>query len=205
MARRAAVLALVVLGVLASSANATVMVEISLEDMIRDSVGIVHGRVIHSGTQMVIGDGTMDPHTVTTLQVGNWLKGESSTNTIMIRELGGTYGRNGRGGGMWIDGTPQYRVGEEVIVFLDYDPQDPDYFRTLQLAQGKFVVIHGVGGTPAAVARDMAAIAFAEWTDGRMTISHGGREMMELQSFLDLIQNVAQIPGGTTHTVGGGR
>lgn len=205
MARRAAVLALVVLGAVASNAYATVMVEIALEDMVRDSVAIVHGRVIHSGTQMVIGDGTMDPHTVTTLQVSDWLKGESSTNTIQIRELGGTYGPGGRAGGMWIDGTPRYAVGEEVIVFLHYDPDDPDYFRTLQLAQGKFVVVHGIGGTPAAVARDTAAVAFAEWTDGQMTIRHGGREMMDLQSFIDLIQNVVEIPGGETHTVGGGR
>ena len=205
MARRAAVLALVVLGAVASSASATVMVEIALEDMIRDSVAIVHGRVIHSGTQMVIGDGTMDPHTVTTLEVDRWLKGDSDATTVLIRELGGTYGRNGRGGGMWIDGTPRYQVGEEVIVFLGYDPDDPDYFRTMQLAQGKFVVIHGVGGAPAAVARDTAAIAFAEWTNGRMTLRHGGRDMIELQTFVDLIRNVIEIPGGETHTVGGGR
>ncbi len=206
MSRRAAALALVLTGVfLGGRADATVMVEVPLEDMARDSVAIVRGRVVHSGTQMVMGAGSLDPHTVTTLQVLDWIKGQEPVERIVIRELGGAYGPNGRGGGMWIDGTPRYALGEEVIVFLERDPVDPTYYRTYAMSQGKFVVIHGLPGVPAVVARDTRAVAFAQWTSGRMTLSHGGREVMQLEAFVDLVRGVIRLDVSGQESLGGAR
>ena len=179
-----------------SIARATVMVEVALEDMIRDASVIVRGRVIHSGTQMLIRENGMDPATVTTLQADQWLKGRGGP-TITIRELGGLIGPGGQGGGMRIDGTPTYAVGEEVLVFLEADPDDATYFRTYAMSQGKFVVLRGVGGAPDVVARDTATIAFARWARGRMTIHHGGREVLPLESFVELVRGVqTYFPGG---------
>lgn len=173
----------------APPARATVMVEVSLEDMIRDSVAIVRGRVIHSGTQMLMREHGLDPATVTTLQVGEWLKGQGGP-TITLRELGGLIGPGGQGGGMRIDGTPTYSLGEEVLVFLAPDPDDATYFRTYAMAQGKFVVLRGVGGAPDVVARDTATVAFARWTRGRMTLHHGNREVLPLDTFVELVRGV---------------
>lgn len=204
--RRALAVALSLVGALVGSrADATVMVEVPLEDMARDAVAIVRGRVIHSGTQLVMSAGSLDPHTVTTVQVLDWIKGEEEAPQVVIRELGGTYGPNGQGGGMWIDGTPRYAVGEEVIVFLERDPNDPAYYRTYAMSQGKFVVIHGLPGVPAAVARDTRAIAFAQWASGRMTISHGGREVMQLDAFVDLVRGAARLDAPAQDSVGGAR
>jgi hypothetical protein len=172
-----------------STARATVMVEVALEDMIRDSVAIVRGRVIHSGTHMLVREHGMDPATVTTLRVDEWLKGEGGP-TLSIRELGGLIGPTGQGGGMRIDGTPQYALGEEVLVFLAPDPDDATYFRTYAMAQGKFVVLRGVGGAPDVVTRDTATVAFARWARGRMTLHHGNREVLPLDSFVELVRGV---------------
>ncbi len=202
MSRRVALWALVLVGVLmGSSAGATVMVEVPLEDMARDAAVIVRARVVHTGTQMVMRDGSFDPYTVTTLQVLEGIKGAGEAEQLLVRELGGTY----RGGGMWIDGTPRYALGEEVVVFLEHDPIDATYFRTYAMSQGKFVVLHGLPGVPAAVARDTRAVAFARWTDGRMTLSHGGREVMQLEAFLDLLRGVVRLDAPARSSVGGAR
>ena len=202
MSRRIVAIALAVVGALwGSRVGATVMVEVPIEDMARDAVAIVRARVVHSGTQMVINDGSFDPYTVTTLEVLDWIKGEGQTAQVVVRELGGTY----RGGGMWIDGTPRYALGEEVVVFLERDPLDASYFRTYAMSQGKFVVIHGLPGVPAAVARDTAAVAFAQWTNGRMTLTHGGREVMQLEAFVDLLRGVVRLDTPREDAVGGAR
>ncbi|MBJ74449.1 MAG: hypothetical protein CMN31_24490 [Sandaracinus sp.] len=189
----------------APRAEATVMVEVALEDMVRDSVAIVRGRVVHVGSQVVMNGDSLDPHTLATVQVTDWIKGEGG-QTLTVRELGGTYGPNGQAGGMWIDGTPRYQVGEEVIVFLERDPNDPHYFRTYAMAQGKFVVTQGVGGAPATVSRDAASVGFARWLDGRMTIESGGHEVMPLDTFLATIRGVTQVYApGHDDVLGGSR
>ena len=170
-------------GLWGSSAEATVMVELTLEDMARDAVAIVHGRVVRSGGHLAIRDGSAEPFTVTTLDVVEWVKGPGG-DQIELREIGGELG--GDQGGMAIDGVPNYDVGEEVVVFLENDP-DGDFYRTYGMVQGKFVVLHGVPGVPDTVVRDAEAVSFARWTEGQMVLNRGTRETMALETFLDAV------------------
>jgi hypothetical protein len=173
----------------ASTASATVMVEVPLDELIRNADAIVHGRVTNTGVRMAIEDGQMEPHTVTTIAVHEWLAGEGG-ETVRIRELGGEW----QGGGVHYEGTPRYRVGEEVVVFLERRPEAPHDLRTLAMVQGKFVVRPGVPGVPASVSRDLSGIAFARWVDGHQTVSAPGRQpAMALETFL---AHVRQVRGG---------
>jgi len=150
---------------LAGPARATVMVEVSLEDMARDADVIALGTITRTGDQVV------------------------------IRERGGVW----QGGGHWIDGTPQYRVGEEVVVFLQRDPSKPDSFRTYAMAQGKFEVLRGVPGTSGQVRRDLEGMAFAHWDGQGMELGHaGGAPTMALGPFLDRIREVRNVYGGSS-------
>ena len=114
--RRYSVMLAMIIGtfVVASSAQATVMVEVGVDDMAADADAILVGQVIHSAVQMVLHDGSLEPHTVTRIRVNDWLYGGAAAE-ITIRELGG---ETAQLGGMWISGTPRYEVGEEVLVFL---------------------------------------------------------------------------------------
>ncbi|MBO6938806.1 MAG: hypothetical protein JJ863_27805 [Deltaproteobacteria bacterium] len=170
-------------GLWGSSAEATVMVELTLEDMARDAVAIVHGRVVRTGGHLGIRDGSAEPFTVTTLDVIEWIKGPGG-DRIELREIGGELG--GNRGGMAIDGVPNYDVGEEVVVFLENDPHG-DFYRTYGMVQGKFVVLHGVPGVPDTVVRDSEAVTFARWTEGRMVLQRGTQEAMALETFLDAV------------------
>lgn len=181
----AAVLAVVVC---ASSAAATVMVEVPLEDMARDADAIVHGVVERTGTQMVVREGAMEPQTLTTIRVREWLEG-GPADRVTVREIGGEW----QGGGLRIDGTPSYRPGEEVILFLERHPERSDEYRTYAMVQGKFVVLHGVPGVPSMVRRDLESVAFARWSGGEMSVQGAqSGPALPLESFLDLVRRWAR-------------
>ena len=186
------------IGLLASSlafagpAAATVMVEVALEDMVRDSQGIVRAHVVDSGVQMQLRAGGYEPTTITTLRVDEWIVG-SGPRTIRLREIGGVHARGGRR----IDGTPTYRPGAEVIVALDSDADGIDsYFRTYGLAQGKWLVFRDA--QVPTVRRDLGGVAFAAWTAGMMTMNHRGANITTLQAFLDRVWDIGELDGRPT-------
>ncbi len=171
---------------IASTASATVMVEVPLEELIQSADVIVHGTVVSSRVRMEMRDGALEPQTLTTIHVLEWIAGPGG-ETVELRELGGTW----QGGGVRFDGTPEYRAGEEVVVFLQRRPEAPHDLRTAAMVQGKFMVRHGVPGVPARVQRDLAGISFARWADGHQIIAQPtGEPTMELGAFLDYVRFV---------------
>lgn len=171
---------------IASTASATVMVEVPLEEMIARADVIVLGTVSASSVRLDVGEPGIRPETITTIRVAEWLAGEGG-ETVRLRELGGTW----QGGGLRYDGTPEYHVGEEVVVFLERRPDAPHDLRTLAMVQGKFMVRRGAPGVPDSVSRDLSGIAFARWIDGRQTVAQATAEpAMELATFLDFVRRV---------------
>ena len=184
---------------LAPTAHATVMVEIPLEDLVRDADAIVLGTVERVGVRLQMdpdGQG-MDPHTITVVRVSEWLKG-SGSDLVTIDELGGVMGEMG----LRIDGTPEYRPNQRVVVFLH---RVDGRLRTLQMAQGAFEVLPGVPGTPSIVQRDLEAIGLARWTEGQMSVEHGGRSAMRLDDFLAFVRATLTNLELSGDAVGGAR
>lgn len=193
-------------------ARATVMVAIPLEELVASSDAIVHARVARSGSRMALGEdgpGTMTPHTLSELRVLEWLAGsdvDGDPTTVVVDEIGGTY----PGGGMRIDGTPEFHPGEEVVVFLS---RADGRWRTRGMVQGLFVVRPAVPGARTMVVRDTSDVGFARWEGGPMTIEEGGRDEMELAAFLawirDTVSQLGRVGGGAgtlvprSGTVGG--
>ena len=190
----AVVAALVTVLAAARPARATVMVELALEDMIRDSDAIVRGVVERSAVRMDLRTGQMEPWTITRVRTSNWLKSSSRAREsaiVEIEELGGVW----NGGGSWIDGTPRYRVNEEVVVILKRD--DEGHLRTLGMVQGKFVVYRGAPGVPTSIARDLSSVGFARWVDGQMTIAQlRGDPALAFDGFAALVRRMSAYAGG---------
>lgn len=173
-----------------SRGAATVMVEVPLEDMVRDADVIVRGVVTHTGVQMALGPDGLEPHTVTTLEVTAWLKGDVRTTTLTIRELGGV----GQDFARWIDGTPRYRQGEEVVAFLRVHPEHPNDYRTYGMAQGHFTVLRGVPGTASVVIRDLGGIAFARFGGGHTQVSETSAPVrLQLDALLRVISDIGGL------------
>ena len=169
---------------LAAPASATVMVELSLDELIQRADVIVHGTVTASAVRVEMRDGSLEPQALTTIRVHEWIAGTGG-ETVQLRELGGSW----EGGGVHYDGTPAYERGEEVVLFLERRPDAPHDLRTLAMVQGKFSVRHGVPGVPSCVLRDLSSISFVRWADGRQSVSEPSEEAaMELQTFLEFIR-----------------
>ncbi len=206
LARRRSALALFTLSfalLVAMPAAATVMVEIPMEDLVATSDAIVHAHVLRTGSQLETYEGRLEPHTVTELRIDDWLKGDGEER-ITIDEIGGEVG----GRGSWIDGTPRYAPGEEVVVFLRQLPSGA--FRTVGMAQGRFDVVHTASGEglTTIVERDTSTIAFASWVNGQMQVRDGGHSpSVEYATFVGFVSSVMEqlaLPPGP-RTTGGAR
>ena len=190
---------------LAIPAHATVMVEIPIEQLIGDADVIVHGTVVRDGTRLAQIDGRFEPHSIAEVRVEDWLKGDSA-DVLEIDEIGGETPSYGR----WIEGTPRYRRGDEVIVFLRRLPSGS--FRTLGMAQGRFEVGHAITSTPGGeitVRRDTSTVAFASWADGQMIVHDGAvGPTVAYGEFVGFVRSVVEqlvLAGSSTSTTAGAR
>lgn len=131
-------------------ALATVMREASVPQLAHDAEVVARGRVAKTESR-VSGDG-MRLFTVVTLDVAEAWKGAPG-KTVQIQVPGGS--RNGIG--QIVQGAPQFREGEDVVVFLRGPgarastaraPQVP--LRVVAMAQGKFEVARDEAGAEVA-------------------------------------------------------
>ncbi len=118
---------------LASSAQATTVVSLSLEELVKRSDLVVRATV--QGQRAFV-EGPRDwIYTVSDLNVHESLKGDTKAGvTLQVRQVGGTVGDIE----MQLEGNANLRVGEEVLIFLDRDEVRPGYHYVVGLAQGKY-------------------------------------------------------------------
>src|SRR5689334_17882834 len=139
-----ATLAALALGV--GRVEATSMRVMPLAELVQRSQKIVHGIVSNAE----VFDSTDSIWTLYTMQVSKAAKGAlASSRQLRFRCEGGTTTR----GTMRIPGTPQFRIGEEVVIF--YAPENyrcqvmgwnQGSFRALASPSGTKVVVNSGGG-----------------------------------------------------------
>ncbi len=194
MVRVALLAALSVMG--ATPAGATVVQELTLEDMAADADVVVLARVERVVERLAATPRGMEPQRIATLRVTRWLKGRGGER-LVVRETGGALGR---GGGMRIVGTPTYRTGQEVLVFLVRHPEHRGSWRTYAMAQGFFVVMRGVGGVPDTVRRSLRDLGLARWSQGRFEVVR--REGVETARLDEVVARIRQVAGWLTAPAG---
>ncbi len=117
--------------VVAPVAQCTIIIRQDLADLVKNSEAVVRGVVRTTAPGWDVDRRFI--WTTTTLDVTESWKGATGTS-VSLRELGGEVGTVG----MRVAGAPQYKVGEDVLVFLTKDAQG--FWRTLGWTQGKFVL-----------------------------------------------------------------
>jgi len=134
-----------------STASATVAEELSIEELTSEAILVVRARV---AAQYVVPDrgprGQI--YTRTELTVLDYLKGDG-LRALTVQQLGGQYGDLE----MRVTGNAALRPGDEVVVFLDHDPQMGLSY-VIGLAQGLFRVNRTAH--TARVDRDVSGISF---------------------------------------------
>ncbi len=168
-----------------SAARATVMVEVPMERLVSESDVILFGRVARVDARLVIDDRGAAPHTRSTIEIIDVLKGRAE-DRVQVDEIGGII----QGRGTWIAGTPRFRLGEECVVFLRALPGGT--YRTYAMAQGHFEVRPGVPGVAARVVRDTSAMGLASWTREAMQVREGTVSSMPLDAFLGYVRQLVE-------------
>jgi hypothetical protein len=165
---------LITLGLLFSSANATMVQKLSEEDLVDQAQAIFLGRCIYTYI-------TISPQTT--------LKGDIAPQEITIRQLGGEVG----GIGMHVEGASIFEEGEEALLFLKTGRKG--FHRVLGLNQGKFSI-----ETDEASGRRILVhkkVKFTRRGDGRIEkkiLTLGSDRKLFLDDFLNRIESILQRP-----------
>jgi hypothetical protein len=173
--RRTVVLAIAAFALFAASyAAATTVQKMSLRDLAKKSDAIVLARVEDETARY---DANKEIFTYITLRVLEPVKGPKKDDVITIRQLGGTVDKIAS----IVPGTPTFKKGEEVVVFLTQKDR-AGYPWVMGLQQGKYSVTADEMGAKS-VRNDVGGLTFVA-PGGKTTEADAGKAQ-PLQSFLD--------------------
>ena len=94
-------------------ANATVILKMELPELVGRSDVIFVGKV--AKIQSHWNEGRRHIVTDTTFEVEQLVKGKVKLTQVVVRNLGGTVD----GLGMWVSGSPTFKLGERAVIFTD--------------------------------------------------------------------------------------
>ena len=174
--RRTVVLAIAALAMLtASYAAATTVEKMSLRDLAKKSDAIVLARVEDETARY---DANKEIYTYITLRVLEPVKGPKKDEVITIRQIGGTVDKIAS----IVPGTPTFRKGEEVVLFLT-QKDGAGYPWVMGLQQGKYSVTADEKGSKSVRNEIDGELKFVA-PGGKTTDAEAGKAQ-PLQSFLD--------------------
>ena len=125
------------------SATASTFVSMSETDLARRSVAAVRATV--TAIESALDETTGGVHTYIHLAPSRVVFGTLPDGEIVLRETGGRV----RGASEWLYGNPEYRVGEDVLVFLERTSDGS--LTTTAMAMGKFSITTNADGSLSAV------------------------------------------------------
>ena len=162
----------------AQASLATTVIIPSDDQMIVEARAIVRGRILAIETGL---DEQQDRiYTYVTLKVQEVLKGRITQRKIVLKQPGGEYGSRGS----MVFGTPEFTVGENVILYLD--TWRDGNLRVHQMLLGKFTVIKDPDtGVLFAVrnATDVNVQVLGQSSKGPIT------NRMELSAYTEMVRN----------------
>lgn len=166
---------------LGMQASATIVKRPLDDDLIVGARAIVTGKV--TNIESAWDEGHVRVYTYVTLKVGQVLKGEINQRKIVIKELGGRVGDEGT----MVWGSPEFKKGEKVLVYLSTWPDGS--LRVYQMLLGKFSIIKDPETGHRFVVRNLTAENVTVL--GRLTakgITTGGStDQMELATYIAMI------------------
>ena len=120
---------------IAAPASLAIMTQATMADLTAGATGIVQGKVLS-----VISEWDPEGKTIftyVTVDVSQWIKG-SGPKTVTVRVPGGEVGDVG----LWVEDTPVFFQGQEVIAFLE-PSNEAQVMQVKGWYQGKFTIKDG--------------------------------------------------------------
>jgi hypothetical protein len=163
--------------VFATHASAMVVLPAEFSEVVSSSDLVVHGRVVSVRGQASGDRRTIE--TIVTVSVLDALKGQPG-ETVYFRVPGGQVGRYRR----VMIGAPEFREGEEVVLFLKGRP--PALPLPFGLMQGVYRVVRGADGQP------MVTPPIVSSVPGRVVRGDPSRRPLALAAFTRNVRQMAE-------------
>jgi hypothetical protein len=173
------VLSLAVLATCFSSAEATLMKYLEVEDLARLATEVIHGQVVSTKTYW--DDAHKNILTGINVQVSDCYKGKAARGAVVsLVQLGGTLD------GLTMDysGRPIFRTGEDIVVFAR--PNQRNELLVVGLKQGKLAV----RGNEAV--RELSGVSFVD-ADLAPTAAAGRKTVQMRYALNELRDRVARV------------
>jgi hypothetical protein len=162
---------------IASRASAMVVLPAEFSEVVSSSDLVVHGRIVAVRGQTSGDRRTIE--TIVTVSVLDALKGQPG-ETVYFRIPGGQVGRYRR----VMIGAPEFREGEEVVLFLKGRP--PLLPFPFGLTQGVYRVVRGADGQP------MVTPPIVSSAPGRVVRGDPSRRPLALSAFTRSVRQMAE-------------
>lgn len=176
------------IGLLLSSAQASIILQLSDQQMVQKASRIVRGKVVRKYSQWVKAERRI--YTYIIVAVLDTIKG-SPGSEITIRQVGGS----ANGLGMHVPGTASFQLGEEVFVFLEKARRSSHYL-VMGMSFGKYRVLTDAKTQNKTLHRDLHGISLASWNkQKKMQIKHASPEMVQpkkLETFVQQLRGYLQ-------------
>jgi len=160
-------------------AGASIVLQLSEQQMSLKAEQIVRGRVVKKESRWETKQKRI--YTYITISVLDRMKG-SKAQEVTIRQLGGS----ARGYGMYVPGTAKFRLGEEVVLFLEKantvkTKNLPTYYHVMGMSYGKFSVIQHPKTKLRYMIRDVKGLSLAKWNaKGKFQYAHAHKKNQPL-------------------------
>ena len=147
-------LSIILWSVAINPAFSSIVVPLSDKQMTLRAARIVRAKVVRKYSQWEKKERRI--YTYITLAVLDSIKGNKSAQEVIIRQMGGVY----RGIGMSIPGMPHFRLGEEVLLFLENSRHSPHHM-VMGMSYGKYQVIRDLKKKTAYLTRNLRGLSLA--------------------------------------------
>lgn len=119
-------------GLVTKQAQAGSLVKISDKNLVLSSDAIITGKVLSIESRWDASKTNI--YTDITIALNQTIKGDLGSNTIVIEQVGGKIGDKQ----VWLTGSPEFSVGEEVLLFLKANSEG--VLHTAHMGMGKFSI-----------------------------------------------------------------
>lgn len=178
------------------SAGASVILKMNTQQMTLLADQIVHGRVVRTKSEW--DKNSRRIYTYTTLTVLESLKGKATYKEVIIRQLGGS----ANGIGMRVPGAAKFRLGEEVVVFLEEKKKSIP--QVMGMAYGKYTVLLDDKTKKRYLVQDLKGISVANFEKGKFRVEHAHKlkttQPVLLESFTRQLKIYLRKAKGTKKT-----
>lgn len=164
--------------------EASIVLQLSDQQMTQRAGQIVRGKVVRKYSKWLKSKRRI--YTYITLAVLDRIKGSQKTTELTIRQVGGA----ANGIGMHVPGSAKFKLGEEVLVFLE-PSRASKHSLVMGMSFGKYRVVMNPKTKVKMLERDLHGVSLAQYNaQKKLQIKHASPRMLKPKPLRDFVMKI---------------